>query len=100
MHRVGLFCFMVLSSLAQADSLRCGSDLITVGESSVRALAKCGEPYAREPLIRTEVDKRGVSVQFQYAERWTYNFGPANFMQLVTVNNGQITDIEMGGRGF
>lgn len=94
------FTITLLPLTTYADSLRCGSDLVTVGEMAVRALAKCGEPYTREPLLRTEVNKHGVSFQIQYGERWTYNFGPSNFMQLVTIKNGEIAAIEIGGRGF
>lgn len=91
---------MLAAITARADSLRCGSDLLLIGQSTVILLAKCGDPILREPLNRIEVDRRGVSQVINYGERWTYNFGPSNFMQNVTIENGSITAIENGDRGF
>ncbi len=97
-------CWGLLAVVAvlpvHADSFRCGSDLITKGESAIRLKVKCGEPVARETLTRKEMDKRGVTHVIEYGERWTYNFGSSNFMQLVTVENGLVTEIENGPRGF
>lgn len=85
---------------AKSDSLRCGSDLVVVSQSSVVLLAKCGEPYLREPLVRDEEDHHGNHYRNAYGERWTYNFGPSTFLKKVIIENGEITAIELGDRGF
>jgi hypothetical protein len=33
-------------------------------------------------------------------ERWTYNFGPNRFLQLVTLVNGKVAAVERGGYGY
>ena len=35
-----------------------------------------------------------------YREEWVYNFGAARFMRIVHLDNGRVTDVEFGGRGF
>jgi hypothetical protein len=34
-----------------------------------------------------------------YREKWTYDFGSQYFLQLVTFENGRITDVSSGERG-
>jgi hypothetical protein len=52
-----------------ADTLRCGSQLISVGDRSSEVLQKCGEPVARDPLgYKRSANRRE---EFQ-VEEWTY----------------------------
>jgi len=58
-----------------ADTLRCGSQLISVGDRSSEVLQKCGEPMARDDLGY----KRSVNRREEYpVEEWTY--GPNSGM--------------------
>ena len=52
-----------------ATTLRCGSQLISVGDRSSEVLQKCGEPVARDPLgYKRSANRRE---EFQ-VEEWTY----------------------------
>ena len=52
-----------------ADTLRCGSQLISVGDRSGEVLQKCGEPVSRDLLgYKRSADRRE---EFQ-VEEWTY----------------------------
>jgi hypothetical protein len=52
-----------------ADTLRCGSQLISVGDRSSEVLHKCGEPVSRDLLgYKRSADRRE---EFQ-VEEWTY----------------------------
>ena len=52
-----------------ADTLRCGSQLISVGDRSSEVLQKCGEPASRDLLgYKRSADRRE---EFQ-VEEWTY----------------------------
>lgn len=55
--RTGLVALLSLLPLAhaQADSLRCGSRLVSTGDSSADVLARCGEPRSRDSLGYREV---------------------------------------------
>lgn len=58
-----------------SDTLRCGSQLVSLGDRSSEVLQKCGEPLSRDPLgYKRSANRRE---EFQ-VEEWTY--GPNNGM--------------------
>jgi hypothetical protein len=81
---------------AAADSIRCDGGLVSVGDSRLDLLAKCGPPVLEEaePILATaDVD---LSLLI---ERWTYDFGPQRFIQVVSLRGGKVLRIESGGYG-
>ena len=111
--------FLGLSALnAHADlGLRCGTRLITAGDTIERVLNECGEPsYVdswEESRIHyppyqyldqeTEFDRYGpvhrVIVHIT-VEEWTYNHGPSRFIERVRFENGRVRKITNGGYGY
>ena len=79
-----------LASLAQADTLRCGSQLVSIGDRSFEVLQKCGEPVDRD-LIGYSLgpsDRREYSI-----EEWVY--GPDNGMlSILTFEGNRLRQIE------
>ncbi|MCE0464740.1 MULTISPECIES: DUF2845 domain-containing protein [Pseudomonas] len=72
---LSLGLLLVASQAPAADTLRCGSQLISVGDRSSEVLQKCGEPAARDDLGY----KRSVNRREEYpVEEWTY--GPNSGM--------------------
>lgn len=71
-----LLTMMFAASHASAsDTLRCGSQLISLGDRSSEVLQKCGEPVSRDVLgYKRSANRRE---EFQ-VEEWTY--GPSNGM--------------------
>jgi hypothetical protein len=67
---------MLAASHAWAsDTLRCGSQLVSLGDRASEVLQKCGEPLSRDPLgYKRSANRRE---EFQ-VEEWTY--GPNNGM--------------------
>jgi hypothetical protein len=60
---------MTASQAWAADTLRCGSQLISVGDRSSEVLQKCGEPVSRDLLgYKRSANRRE---EFQ-VEEWTY----------------------------
>ncbi|MFJ2713606.1 DUF2845 domain-containing protein [Pseudomonas sp. NPDC087346] len=58
-----------------SDTLRCGSQLVSLGDRSSEVLQKCGEPLSCDPLgYKRSANRRE---EFQ-VEEWTY--GPNNGM--------------------
>lgn len=58
-----------------SDTLRCGSQLISLGDRASEVLQKCGEPVSRDVLgYKRNANRRE---EFQ-VEEWTY--GPNNGM--------------------
>lgn len=91
---LGLLCW---SFSAQAGStLRCGSGLISLGDSHAQVQQKCGEPIERTALgYREKLDSYGFT-QEVLLEEWSY--GPRNGMyhflrfeggQLVRINSSR-----------
>ncbi|MCY1269022.1 hypothetical protein D9M68_56250 [compost metagenome] len=71
MHRwlAGLALALSVSQAWAADTLRCGSQLISVGDRSSEVVQKCGEPVSRDLLgYKRSADRRE---EFQ-VEEWTY----------------------------
>lgn len=74
-YGLSLGLLLVAGQAAAANTLRCGSQLISVGDRSSEVLQKCGEPAMRDDLGY----KRSVNRREEYpVEEWTY--GPTNGM--------------------
>jgi hypothetical protein len=95
---IALFLLCVASLSAQAAVLRCKSSVLTTGDSSVELLMKCGKPLLVEPLTTTALSQDGHLTQVSAGERWVFDMGKGMFMQIVTVHNGVIQQIEDGPR--
>ena len=66
---------LVASEASASDTLRCGSQLVSLGDRSSEVLQKCGEPVSRDVLgYKRSANRRE---EFQ-VEEWTY--GPSNGM--------------------
>jgi Protein of unknown function (DUF2845) len=94
---------------AQADALRCGSKLVTEGDTRAEVSNKCGDP--------TDVDRSTIMVQPTMwvhgrpvavgnglvevpVETWLYNLGPHQFMRRVHFQDGRVVSIETLGYGY
>lgn len=64
---------------AGADSLRCGSKLVDVGDSVEDLLDKCGEPTAREGNRLDNI--------------WVYDQGPQHLKMIVRISEGVVQSI-------
>ncbi|WP_248804975.1 DUF2845 domain-containing protein [Pseudomonas sp. MWU13-2100] len=73
MNRVSPLMFglalAVLAGQAQADTLRCGSRLISVGDRKSEVLDKCGEPRSQDLVGYQRSFDRRTEVQI---EEWVY----------------------------
>lgn len=78
------------ASLAQAETLRCGSQLVSVGDRSFEVEQKCGEPALRDLVGYTlgPVERRELKI-----EEWVY--GPSSGMlTILTFEGNRLTRIE------
>ncbi len=109
MKRIGLFLFFLTlmfvmpSSDLYAESLDCSGGIISVGDSRVDLLAKCGEPdhtESHEEAISERLDPGLRQKTYVTVEDWTYNYGPSKFMRIVTLRNGRVAHIRTGNYGY
>ncbi|MGQ0501049.1 MAG: DUF2845 domain-containing protein [Panacagrimonas sp.] len=89
---------MSLAGSAQAaDSLRCGSRIISVEALAAEVLAACGEPSFRDVFSSRE--QTAVN-EIMESEHWTYNFGSNQLIRILRLRHGTLVDIQSDGYGF
>ena len=89
-------------AIVHGATLDCGSKTISVGDSRIDVLINCGEPDSKESHQEELMDTLDGSLKRKIiitVEEWTYNFGPSQFVRIVTLKNGTIADIRTGGYG-
>ncbi len=97
---------LALASPAAAESLECSGGIVSVGDSRIDLLGKCGPPslqevvdYSLAALHRYGPAGPGRRLAAT-VERWTYNFGPNRFLQFVTLEAGKVVSIARGSYGY
>jgi hypothetical protein len=86
---LALLLVMGASQASATDTLRCGSQLVSVGDRAGEVLQKCGEPVSRDLLGY----KRSANRREEFpVEEWTY--GPNNGMyQYLRFEGNRLTQI-------
>jgi hypothetical protein len=98
-------CALAVPAAATADSMRCGSKLMTDGDPVDKVEALCGPPAAieRHEIIRPYVYNRGIPIHSSYevsVEYWTYNFGPNKLMYRLRFEDGLLVDVDTLSHGY
>lgn len=96
---------LLLTGPARADSMRCGSRLMTDGDPMAKVEAYCGRPAGieRREIVRSYSYHHGIPVRgsFEVAvEFWTYNFGPNKLMYRLRFEDGLLVEVETLGHGY
>nr|WP_234407519.1 DUF2845 domain-containing protein [Pseudomonas bohemica] len=83
----------VLSGLAQADTLRCGSQLISVGDRMFEVQQKCGQPVSQDIIGYKETVNHFRQVDQVQVQEWVY--GPNSGMyQYLRFEGGRLVRID------
>ena len=99
--------FLSFSAL-NALAFRCGSDLISEGDSKTQVMSTCGKPTSKEKSCEnsreyTTTNKYGkekhVKKCSQKLETWIYNCGDNDFVYKLVFDDGKIMTITTEGRG-
>ncbi len=96
---------LLWAGMATADSFRCGTKLMSDGDSSDKVEALCGPPTSiqRRDILRPVYWNRGVGYHSSYEvsiEYWTYNLGPSKLMVRLRFEDGLLVDVETLGHGY
>lgn len=88
----------------------CSQSGITRGISKYRLIAQCGEPVTKvADVVQAPVERYDRiydprrsyhSWETVYREEWVFNFGRSRLMRIVHLDNGRVTDVEFGARGY
>ncbi|MFA3791934.1 DUF2845 domain-containing protein [Aliiglaciecola sp. SL4] len=88
-----LFCTSLISHSVYADTLRCGSKLIKIGDSTLNVMLTCGEPTYKEDLSSHQEKHHSVKV-----ERFLYMQPKGKFHKILEFHDGVLITIENGPR--
>lgn len=102
---LALAAALIWAGSASADSFRCGTKLMSDGDSSDKVEALCGPPTSiqRREILRPVYWNRGVGYHSSYEvsiEYWTYNLGPSKLMRRLRFEDGLLVDVETLGHGY
>jgi hypothetical protein len=98
--RIALFSALLAVApigAARAEGFRCpDGGLVSVGDTKADVRAKCGEPKERKVVTSLPCRKLGrcpVDI-----EEWLYDFGPTQFVRLLTFDAGRLARIAVRAR--
>ena len=121
MTALGCFTLFIVFGLTYpCFAFRCGTELVDEGDTKYEVLHKCGEPshiesweeerIQRDYGLRREYDSRTGQYHWSRApllvkervkiDEWTYNRGPTEFIRYLRFENGILTNISTGDKGF
>jgi hypothetical protein len=102
---------LVLACLAPApralaeDGMSCDRGVVSVGDSRLDLLGKCGPPTLREARPAQVTEWVGDRVQgfartvTITVETWTYDLGPGSLVRQARLEAGRLTGVRTGGYG-
>ena len=101
-RRIALLALLLLPVVGAADAMRCGSRLISEGDSIDKVREYCGEPSEtqRTWIVRQpRFEYGGQDIPFPGEEEvpvdlWTYDFGPNTLMRRIRFVAGKVDSIE------
>jgi hypothetical protein len=118
---IGVLALMALLWAGAGDpsgsGFRCGTRLVSIGESTSKVLQKCGQPsYIEtwvEERIKRDFYKRIPAEPYEEfyrepflvkeiinIEEWEYNLGPTQFIRYLRFENGRLIRITIGDYGY
>lgn len=92
----------LLPTLSYGDSFSCDGGIVSSGDAAVGLIMKCGQPEWKESRTEEIIDTSDKDVKrktYITVEEWTYDFGPQQFLRIVTLRNGVIAGIRTGRYG-
>jgi hypothetical protein len=100
----------LLASSPAFAAFRCGSKLVSEGDTRSEVAAKCGEPddvinqssVSRRPVIWSRGRPYYIGEDYIEipVENWIYNLGPSKLMRKLRFEGGVLTEIETLGHGY
>ncbi len=78
---------------AAADTLRCGSKIVTVGMTAAEVLKYCGEPTSKE-VEEHDIRSGDRVIGKTQLHRWTYNRGTVGKPKVLEFDQDKLISIE------
>ena len=95
-------CLSLLPAVVVADSFRCGSKIISEGDTIEKVLQYCGDPTERERTWmrrQPRFEYGGQEIPFEGTEDvpvdlWTYDFGPNRLIRRIRFIAGKVDSVD------
>jgi hypothetical protein len=110
MKRAAILVLGLLCAAPAFSAFRCGTKLVSEGDTRSEVARKCGEPtevVAQKSVFRRPVIWRygrpyfiGDDYMEIEVENWIYNLGPNKLMRRLRFEGGVLADIETMGYGY
>ena len=100
---------------AAAEGMRCGTRLVSKGDSTYEVRSRCGEPREATRRVETRSERRRVRVPCGRGEarcdrvqevtvdvvidEWVYDLGPQTFVRYLTFVDGKLFRVNTGSYG-
>jgi hypothetical protein len=89
--------FLLAPAIACAETMTCGSWVVSPETTVADLLKKCGPPTSKE-VSTEDVRARGpagsIKVGETITEKWIYDRGSLSFTMVVTIVDGEVKSIE------
>ena len=110
MNHWPVLTLMILAAAPlHAQTLQCGTKLVTKGDISAKVAALCGRPTHIEhsfisrawtARIAGQVSQGATTMIEIPVEVWIYNLGPDKLMQQIRFEDGKVVNIDSLGYGY
>ena len=110
MKRVAAVLVLGFLASAQALAFRCGTRLVSEGDTRSQVIAKCGDPsdvanqgsVFRRPVFWNHGRRYYAGENFIEVpiETWVYNLGPNKLMRRLRFEGGVVVEITTLGYGY
>jgi hypothetical protein len=81
-----------MAGQSKETSLRCGNDLIDIGDSKSRVVYLCGQPFSKEIVGQTKIPDNKAGIEF-IIERWTYDTS-VRYFTILTFKGDRLVRLE------
>lgn len=113
---VGVLALGLVGTEAAADGMRCGTRLVSAGDSTYAVRSRCGDPQDATRRVETRTERRRVRVPCGrngeaqcdrvqevsadvVVDEWVYDFGPQRFVHYLTFVDNKLARVETGSYG-
>jgi hypothetical protein len=83
-----------------AYALRCGNEVVQIGDSATKVLHMCGKPTAKEKIKIKKEKRFNNNADGSKITQWTYNFGSSDFLYIISFQKGVVSSITANGYGY
>ena len=89
---VAILSLLFVASSFAGSSIRCGNDLVSVGDLKIQVVNKCGKPISKEK-IELDSSKHRRRDNYRFIEQWIYELHHG-YYDVLTFKGGKLIKIE------